>query len=104
MGIASAIVLYAVIWFVVLFVVLPIRLETQGDAGKRLIGTHAGSPANLRMKKKALLVSVIAFFIWAQSRCATWIGSIGCDRVLVNGRKCRGLSRTDVCLIKLRTI
>jgi len=65
MGIASGLVLYAVIWFVVLFVVLPIRLETQGDAGKRLIGTHAGSPANLNMKKKALLVSVIAFVVWA---------------------------------------
>ena len=65
MGIASAIVLYAVIWFVVLFVVLPIRLQTQGDVGKRLIGTHAGSPANLNMKRKALIVSAIAFVVWA---------------------------------------
>ena len=76
MGIASAIILYAVIWFVVLFVVLPIRLETQGDAGKRLIGTHAGSPANLRMKKKALLVSVIAFFIWAVVAAVIITGAI----------------------------
>ncbi|MEO0693763.1 MAG: DUF1467 family protein, partial [Pseudomonadota bacterium] len=29
MGIVSGLVLYAVIWFMVLFVVLPIRLETQ---------------------------------------------------------------------------
>ena len=45
MGVVSGIVLFAVVWFMVLFVVLPIRLETQGDVGERVEGTHAGSPA-----------------------------------------------------------
>ncbi len=31
MGITSALVLFAVIWFMVLFVTLPIGLRTQGD-------------------------------------------------------------------------
>ncbi len=34
MGITSALVLFAVIWFLVLFIVLPIRLKTQGDLGE----------------------------------------------------------------------
>ena len=46
MSIVSAIVLFAVIWFMVLFIVLPIRLETQGDVGEHVPGTHAGSPAS----------------------------------------------------------
>ena len=31
MAITSAIVLFAVIWFLVMFITLPIRLRTQGD-------------------------------------------------------------------------
>ena len=46
MSIVSAIVLYAVLWFLTLFVVLPIRLETQGDRGEIVPGTHAGAPSN----------------------------------------------------------
>ncbi|MEO1453168.1 MAG: DUF1467 family protein [Pseudomonadota bacterium] len=64
MGIVSGLVLYAVIWFMVLFVVLPIRLETQGDQGKVEPGTHASAPANLNMRKKAKLVTMIAAVIW----------------------------------------
>ena len=44
MGITSAIVLFAVIWFLVLLIILPLRLQTQGDLGKVESGTHAGSP------------------------------------------------------------
>ncbi|NCV49796.1 MAG: DUF1467 family protein, partial [Rhodobacterales bacterium] len=45
MGITSALVLFAVIWFLVFLVVIPIRLETQGDVGEVEPGTHAGAPA-----------------------------------------------------------
>lgn len=64
MSIVSAIVLFAVIWFMVLFVVLPIRLETQGDRGEIVPGTHAGAPANLQMAKKAKLVTMISAVLW----------------------------------------
>ena len=64
MSIVSAIVLFAVIWFMVLFIVLPIRLETQGDRGEIVPGTHAGAPANLHMAKKARLVTLISAGLW----------------------------------------
>ena len=60
MGVTSAIVLFAVIWFMVLFCVLPIRLETQGDAGEVVPGTHAGSPTNPQMKKRFMITTVIS--------------------------------------------
>lgn len=66
MGIVSGIVLFAVIWFMVLFIVLPIRLETQGDVGQRLEGTHAGSPATgFSMKRRIRLTTFWAVPIWA---------------------------------------
>ncbi len=64
MGITSALVLFAVIWFLVLFVVLPLRLTTQGDAGKVTPGTQAGAPAAIDMKRKFRIVTAIAFVLW----------------------------------------
>ena len=64
MGITSAIVLFAVIWFLTLFLVLPLRLQTQGDLGKVEPGTHAGSPENPQMKKRFLVTTVVALVLW----------------------------------------
>ncbi|MHA7875285.1 DUF1467 family protein [Roseivivax sp.] len=64
MSITSAIVLYAVIWFLTFLVVIPIRLETQGDLGKVVPGTHAGSPENHHLKKKAWITSGVSAVIW----------------------------------------
>ena len=65
MGITSAIVLFAVIWFLTLFVILPLRLQTQGDLGKVEPGTHAGSPENPQMKKRFLVITAVALVLWA---------------------------------------
>lgn len=65
MSIVSAIVLFAVVWFMVLFVVLPIRLETQGDVGEKVDGTHAGSPAStFSMRRKARMTTLVSVPIW----------------------------------------
>ena len=64
MGITSALVLFAVIWFLVFLVVIPIRLETQGDVGEVEPGTHAGAPTNPNLKKKALITTGRSLVIW----------------------------------------
>ncbi len=64
MGVVSAIVLYAVIWFMTLLIIIPIRLETQGDRGEVVHGTHAGSPENPQMKKRFLWTTGVAFVLW----------------------------------------
>ncbi len=64
MGITSAIVLYAVIWFMTWLIVLPIRVQTQGDLGEIVPGTHAGSPEVHHLKKKAWITTGVAFVLW----------------------------------------
>ena len=64
MGITSALVLFFVIWFLVFLVVIPIRLETQGDVGEVQPGTHAGAPTNHKLKKKAWITTGISALIW----------------------------------------
>ncbi|MEO1640636.1 MAG: DUF1467 family protein [Pseudomonadota bacterium] len=65
MGPVSGLVLFAVIWTLVFFVVLPLRLTTQGDAGEVVPGTHASSPADFSFKRKAKITTLWAFPIWA---------------------------------------
>jgi predicted secreted protein len=65
MGVTAALVLYAVIWFMVLFVTLPIRLTTQGDTGEIVPGTQAGAPVNPQLKRRFLIVTAVSLVLWA---------------------------------------
>ena len=64
MAISSAIVLFAVVWFMVLFVVLPLRLTTQGDANDVVPGTPAGAPVNAQIRRKIVITTLAAFVVW----------------------------------------
>jgi len=65
MAITSGLVLYAVIWFLSFLVIIPIRLETQGDKGKIVPGTHASAPETHYLKQKAIITTVLAAVLWA---------------------------------------
>ncbi|MEL7097202.1 MAG: DUF1467 family protein [Pseudomonadota bacterium] len=65
MGVTSAIVLFAVIWFLTFLIVLPFRIETQGDRGDIVPGTHAGAPEQHHLKRKAWITTGITFVVWA---------------------------------------
>lgn len=65
MGPVSAIVLFAVVWSMVFFVVLPLRMRSQGDAGEIVPGTHASAPADAQIGRKAKITTYWAVPIWA---------------------------------------
>lgn len=65
MSISAAFVLFAVCWFMVFFIVLPLRLTTQGDAGTVVPGTPAGAPVGFVVKRKAKITTIVASIIWA---------------------------------------
>ena len=64
MSITSAIVLFAVIWFMTFLIVLPIRLKTQGDVGEIVRGTHAGAPHNPQIGRRAKITTAISIVLW----------------------------------------
>ncbi len=64
MTITSAIVLFAVIWFLVLFIVLPVNFRSQDDTGKVVPGTPGSAPAEAGMRRKARLTTIIAAGLW----------------------------------------
>jgi predicted secreted protein len=65
MSITSALVLFAVIWFMTFLIVIPIRLQTQGDLGEIVPGTQAGAPEHHYLKKKAWITTGITVVLWA---------------------------------------
>ncbi len=65
MGPVSGLVLFAVVWSMVFFIVLPLRNKTQGDTGEIVPGTHASAPVNPDLKHKAKITTYWAVPIWA---------------------------------------
>ncbi len=77
MALTSGIVLYAVIWFMAFFVILPIGLSTQGDEGKVERGTHASSPARFPLKRKLIQTTLWGTAIWGIVTVVILSGWIG---------------------------
>ncbi len=65
MTITGAIVIYAVTWFMVFFVMLQIRVTAQSDTDHVVPGTPPGAPAQEIVGRKARLTTLIATLIWA---------------------------------------
>ncbi|MBE3639318.1 DUF1467 family protein [Mangrovicoccus algicola] len=65
MSITSAIVLFAVIWWLTFFVVLPLRLKSQAEAGQVVPGTPVSAPTDPRLRRKAAITTLVAAILWA---------------------------------------
>jgi len=64
MTITAAIVLFTVIWFMLLFMALPIGQRSQEEAGERVAGTPASAPVNPMIGKKMFWVTVVTVVLW----------------------------------------
>lgn len=64
MRIGTAIAIYFVIWWIVLFVVLPLRVRTQAESGDVVPGTPASAPARPELLLKAALTTVLAAIVF----------------------------------------
>ena len=64
MSVTSAIVLFAVIWFLTFLIVIPFRIKTQGDLGTIVKGTQAGAPEVHNLRKKAIITTGASLVLW----------------------------------------
>jgi predicted secreted protein len=65
MSIMSAIVLYCSIWAVVFFMVLPLGVVSQSEAGHVDPGTPASAPTDAMVARKMLATTAVAALLWA---------------------------------------
>ena len=63
MSITAALILFSVTWFLVLFVLLPVRLQSQAEAGHIVPGTPGSAPADPMLGRKMKWTTLIATLI-----------------------------------------
>lgn len=76
MNLTGGIVLFASLWFLTLFVVMPIGQRSQADAGDVLAGTHAGAPAGVPWRRKLILTTLITAAMWGLIAYVIFSGAI----------------------------
>ena len=65
MSFPSLIAIYFVVWWIVLFAVLPWGMRSQDDEGDVVLGTVSSAPANPRLVRKAIITSIVAAIVTA---------------------------------------
>jgi predicted secreted protein len=65
MSLATAVAIYFLIWWTVLFAVLPWGVRSQHEGGSVAPGTDPGAPAVPRLRRKLVLTTIVAAFVFA---------------------------------------
>lgn len=65
MSLVFAIAIYFVVWWIVLFAILPFGVTTQEEAGEVVPGTAESAPAAPNLKPKLIATTIVATVIFA---------------------------------------
>jgi predicted secreted protein len=65
MPVATALAIFFLIWWVVLFAVLPWGIRSQHEAEDMVPGTDPGAPVGVRLGRKLLWTTLVAIAIYA---------------------------------------
>ncbi len=65
MSLTLGIAVYVIIWWTVLFAVLPIGVRTQGEAGEVVPGTPESAPVAPRLLRIVALNTLVATIVFA---------------------------------------
>jgi predicted secreted protein len=65
MSVSLAIAVYVVIWWIVLFAILPIGVRTQGEDGTIVPGTPESAPTRPRLVRIVLLTTLVSGIVFA---------------------------------------
>jgi predicted secreted protein len=65
MSLATAFAIYFIIWWVVLFAVLPWGVRSQHEDGTIIPGSDPGAPAIPQLRRKLVWTTVIAAIVFA---------------------------------------
>lgn len=80
-SIGTALAIYFVLWWVVLFAILPFGVRSQDEQGQRAPGTDPGAPVKPQMLRKLVWTTLISALIYAVAAFAHAAGYLGIERV-----------------------
>ncbi len=64
MGTFTAIATYFIVWWTVLFAVLPFAARGAGQGRDHVTGADAGAPAHFSVRRTAVTTTLVATVIW----------------------------------------
>ncbi len=70
MNIVFLLAVYFIIWWVVLFAVLPFGVRTQGEAGHVVPGTPESAPAQFRLLNVVMITTAVSAVVFV----VLWLG------------------------------
>ncbi|GAB4350880.1 MAG: DUF1467 family protein [Oricola sp.] len=79
MSLVSGIAIFFIIWWVVLFAVLPLGVKSQVEAEDVTLGTEHGAPMKHRLPFKMFLTTVIAIVIFGAFYVTVYVMGFGLD-------------------------
>jgi len=65
MSFGGGFVIFVVIWMIVLFTILPIKISSQSENNNIAPGTDPGAPSNPQIIGKFLITSAVSLIIFA---------------------------------------
>jgi len=63
MSLTAAIAIYFVVWWIVLFAVMPFGTRTQEEEGETVLGTVHSAPVRPMLVRKAIATSIVAAIV-----------------------------------------
>lgn len=63
-GIVNGVVVFLIVWWLVIFMMLPIGVRSQEEEGDVLEGSEPGAPVAPQLKQKAWWTTIITSGIW----------------------------------------
>jgi predicted secreted protein len=79
--ISTALAIYFVLWWIVLFVTLPFGVRSQHEDGESVAGTDPGAPVLPQMARKLIWTTVISALIFAVAMWAYYAGYFNIERL-----------------------
>jgi len=64
MGITGALALYFVVWWIMLFAVLPFGVRSQLESGEVVAGSEPGAPAAPALRQKAIWTTIVSALVF----------------------------------------
>ena len=65
MSLLGAFAVYFIIWWTVLFCILPMNIRSQIESGEVVAGTEPGAPSAPQLVQKAVITSVVSLVVFA---------------------------------------
>ena len=64
MDVFTGIVVFLIVWWLILFMILPLGSTGQAESGEMVQGTESGAPVVANLKRKVWTTTVVASIVW----------------------------------------